>query len=193
MWSGGLDSTWTLSQFPDPVDVLSVNMVLRGEIDQKRADLEREARENIKPSFPQHRYQEISVKSDFNYYYGDCVQVAWWAAQHAFSLGLISGSRVLYGGNSDDDIAGKNPEKVKRQTTKIEQIFDLVYNGSGCGVPQYTWLKPEPSRAQQIEDLGSIADLTWSCRQPDDGGNECEECIPCRHISYAKTGIKTLR
>ena len=183
MWSGGLDSTWTLERFAYPVDVLSVSMY-QNDVRSLRVEKERKAREALKPHLLDHRFHEVEVQGSPGAL-DDVSYVAFFAALRSKELSFTGQEVVLYGGNCSDDFI-PNPEPVERQTAKVNAIFDAIYNG--LPRPEYTWFKPEPSRTQQLKDLGSIADLTWSCRTPklDQKSNsyvECGICLPCRSIN----------
>lgn len=193
LWSGGLDSTWLLERFKTPVDVLSINL-LEGNERSIRALMEQKARESLKPHMLAHNYKEASINIDCGITVGDVVQTSWIAAQYAKHMNFTERDVILYGGNSDDDLIFSNfsNETAINKKRSVVDVFRIVYQYDHP--PEYTWIKPEPSRLQQLQDLGEIANLTWSCRNPQQNSTTsqyevCNECKPCVFINKAKQKV----
>lgn len=190
LWSGGLDSTWLLSQQENPVDVLSIHLKHHAERSD-RSTLESNARNRIKLLFPQHNYLNAKLEIETNYGIRDMINSVFIAGQYAWVMNYNENDRILFGANCDDDYNQSWDNVAKEIDLKMQHALKCSYGDSP--IPNVTWDQNPPSRKQQLEDLGDIANLTWSCRNPQFKNNkhvECLSCVPCIHINKAKISLE---
>ena len=187
LWSGGLDSTWLLDQQQKPVDVLSVK--LRHHADKDRSDLELEAREKIKLFYPQHNYMTASLEIHTNFGIRDTINSLFIAGQYAKWLEYGPDDQILQGCNSSEDANAFSLEGLDERTRQFKFAVQASYGD--IPMPKLTWPDPAPNRLKELQDLGNIADLTWSCRNPTSNNEICRRCIPCINIGNARKQFVT--
>jgi len=187
MWSGGLDSTWLLSKF-DKCDVLEIDLINSDGL--IRHKLENEAREKIKPLFS-HTYYHASLDvSNWVTCTLDTINATFLSAQLAQHLNYSQHDKIWMGANCDDDAVCYSHSELLIKKIAWTNCLKAVYKNNMH--PEVAWFDPAPSRLKQLKDLGEIANLTWSCRDPKISNNEyvaCGRCKPCRYISKAKREI----
>ncbi len=178
LWSGGLDSTWALREL-GAINALSIALYTHGE--QARATREAEARARLRPHFPSATFHDAALDiSASTMGTLDTINAVFIAAQMARSLGMNARHEIWLGANCDDDAAIQSSLENRRECW--DRLLWAVYRGGSR--PRIVWPDPAPSRLQQLQDLGSLADQTWSCRDPKP--HECGACKPCLAIHAAR-------
>ena len=181
LWSGGLDSTWLIAQQTEPVDILSIR--LKNHADKDRSELEETARNNLKQFFPQHNYMNASLEIETGYGIRDTINSLFIAGQYAKWLNYTQNDQILQGCNSSEDATSHALSNIGERIKQFEFAVKASYGNEL--IPKLTWPDPAPSRLQELIDLAEIANLTWSCRKPNNS-NICGQCVPCIHINSAK-------
>jgi len=187
LWSGGLDSTYTLVRLlRETRDVVYSHFVrLPGE----RFELEEQAIARLRTALAGRvrEYAHTASRLDPGCAPGaDAALLAFLAARVAAGLGFTPFDRLLLGVNGDRD-PGWDP-RTAACALRRARIARAVRAAWGCDeVPQlYLW-EPRPLRAQMRRYLGpALAALTVSCTRPMRAEGEgaplrsCGRCERCR-------------
>lgn len=197
LWSGGLDSTWSLYMLlrHTDADVCAHHVVKRSRTDDGKALshgwlYERAAIRRMRPwlarevrPFP---YSESAIDlTAFASFARDTVTALFLAGQAAKNWGFGPGDALILGGNADDDRMGDpDPELYWRGAFRrllARNLLQAVMQEDRT--PEVHYLIPAPTRARQIADLpAELTAMTASCRMPvrlEDGGESFRPCGRC--------------
>lgn len=187
LWSGGVDSTYTLLRLllETRDQVFSHHVALQGEepgdVLHRRTGLESQAidalRSRIVARARVFRHTVSRVAAGPSAPGGDAALLTFMAARTALALGFSVFDRILVGVNGDRD-PGWHPDSAAcaLRRTRMSRAIRAAY---GCDeVPQiYLW-EPRPGRQDMLGYLGpELVSLTVSCRRPVAG--EAGELEPC--------------
>ena len=204
LWSGGLDSTWSLHTLLSRTDakVFAHHVVKRSRTDDGRAvsegwryelDAVRRMRPWLEARVRGFAYSESMIDlTAFPRFARDTVTALFLASQAAKSWRLGPRDAFVLGGNADDDrLNDPAPEFYWRgafRSLLSRQLVQAVMQE--VRVPEVVTLLPAPTRARQVTDLpDELAAMTASCRNPRrDSGTElafrpCGACVTCRALA----------
>lgn len=184
LWSGGLDSTWTLWKLLARPRVVALSVRLETSDGPLRQNLEANARARLKPHLAGVQFLDASMNiASTDVPNKDTANCLYIAAQFAMGLRMGPSDTIWMGANADDDgCTGDGDARWDAQRIVWNHLLKAAYQIGDP--PRIDWISPAPTRAQQIADLGDLSKLTWSCRDPQPG--ECGKCTPCRFIHSAR-------
>lgn len=183
LWSGGLDSTYSLVRLLRTTqDQVFTHHVQCRCVDAWRGEFEQQAIERLRTKLREHDRSFVHTRSslDLSELSGrgvDISMLAFMAAQAAMTHNLTPFDRIVIGVNGDCD-PGWDPNSAAcaLRRTRIARALRAAW---GCDeVPQiYLWL-PRPLQAEMVSTLGAqLHKLTVSCLRPlPDSGTV--ECVP---------------
>lgn len=172
LWSGGVDSTYSLVRLLRTTqDQVFTHYVQCQGADAWRGEFELQAIDRLRAKLREHERSFVHTRSslDLSELSGrgvDISMLAFMAAQAAMTHNLTPFDRILIGVNGDCD-PGWDPNSAAcaLRRTRIARALRAAW---GCDeVPQiYLWL-PRPLRAEMISTLGAhLHKLTVSCFKP---------------------------
>jgi len=200
MWSGGLDSTYSLLRLleatGDEVHVHHVHANLcraGGARRSRRCEYEASAVAAMLPWLREHcrgfEYAESRVDlSALPVFARDTTMVMFFAAQAALSIGLTPFDRIVFGVNADEDPRWQ-PDAERYALRRLLTIRMLKAVWEIEEVPYFYLWNPRPSKHQVVDSLpAELVRLAVSCRDPvartDALGEErlvaCGRCAKCR-------------
>ncbi len=208
MWSGGLDSTYTLLRLledsEDEVHVHHVHCNVRrddGTRRSRRCEYEARAVARMRPWLSERcrpfEYGESRVDlSAFRAFARDSATMMFFAAQAALSLGFTPFDRICFGINADEDPRwrpGSERYALRRLLTirMLKAVWEIEE------VPYFYLWNPRPAKAAIWRALpAELRDLTASCRDPqadpqgfaEDALRPCGHCPKCRARAAAAAG-----
>jgi 7-cyano-7-deazaguanine synthase in queuosine biosynthesis len=199
LWSGGIDSTYTLVRLLRTTDdqVFTHHVRIMDANGSRQSGYESSAIDALRKSLmrSERAFEHTASSVDLRQLSGrgvDSSILAFMAAQAAMTHDLTPYDRILVGVNGDVD-PGWDPETAACALRRA-RIARALRAAWGCDeVPQvYLWL-PRPHRSQMTEFLGSqLMALTASCLRPvkmSSSGQQrdvmpafkaCGECAKCR-------------
>lgn len=204
LWSGGLDSTWSLHALLTRTDaeVFAHHVVKRSRTDDGRALSEgwryelnavRRMRPWLAARVRGFAYSESMIDlTAFPNFSRDTITALFLASQAAKSWRLGPRDALVLGGNADDDrLNDPAPELYWRSAFRNLLSRQLVQAAmQEVRVPEIVTLLPAPTRAQQVANLpDELTAMTASCRNPRrDSGPEpafrpCGACTTCRALA----------
>lgn len=204
LWSGGLDSTWSLYMLlrHTDLDVYAHHVVKRSRTDDGQALsnswlYERAAVRRMRPWLARHTrpfaWSESAVDlTAFSSFARDTVTAVFLGGQAAKSWGFGPGDVLVLGGNADDDrLDDPDPQLYwmgEFRRLMARKLLQAVMQRDRT--PEVLTLTPPPTRARQVRELpADLAAMTASCRAPvkvDDGGKTfqpCGSCATCRALA----------
>lgn len=209
LWSGGLDSTYTLVKLlkDSHHDVYAHHVIKKSRTDDGKTlshlgKYEARAVRLMQPWIAQHfrpfAYSESAVDlSAFPNFARDMVTSFFFGAQAAMTWGFQREDKIFTGENADEDQAGV-PELALRYRWQYNTLVyqHLVQAVMGTDrAPDLTWLNPAPTRQQQADELPpELYHMAVCCRDPkpiDDNNYEaCGVCVPCVSLSTVRMPMK---
>lgn len=201
MWSGGLDSTWTLYKLltESDAEIYAHHVCKRSRSDDgtelsNALDYERQATramqqylsEAVRPFSYSESFVDLTI---FTTFARDMVTGVFFTTQAAMTWGFAPDDLIFMGSNGDEDKTNSDdPALLYRAGFNM-----MMYRGVMQAVmqadrtPEITWLMPAPTRAEEIEDLPKeIVALAACCRNPiksEDGSFEaCRKCVTCKSL-----------
>ena len=204
LWSGGLDSTWSLYMLLRHTDleVYAHHVVKRSRADDGKALshgwlYERAAVRRMQPWLARNvrpfAYSESAIDlTAFSSFARDTVTAVFLAGQAAKSWGFGPGDILVLGGNADEDrLNDPDPNLywmgVFRRVLARNLVQAVMQHDR---IPEVLTLSPAPARARQVRDLpADLVAMTASCREPvriDSGGEAfrpCGNCVTCRALA----------
>lgn len=201
MWSGGLDSTWTLHELlsKSEADVFAHHVAKRsrsddGEEISSSFDYERTAvrnmlgwmSDNLRPFEFSESFVDLTAFPSFA---RDMTTSIFMSTQAAMSWGFTPDDRIFMGSNGDeDDTNSTEPSNLYRAESNM-----MLYRGMMQAVtqadrtPEITWLMPAPTRHTEITDLpDALVEMAACCRHPlADGSGDylpCGTCVTCKSL-----------
>ena len=204
LWSGGLDSTWSLYMLlrHTDLDVYAHHVVKRSRADDGKTIsngwlYERAAVRRMRPWLARNArrfaYSESAIDlTAFSSFARDTVTAVFLGGQAARTWDFGPGDVLVLGGNAEDDrLNDPDPQLywmgmfrrlVARNLLQAVMQHDRT--------PEVVTLLPAPTRARQVRDLpADLTAMTASCRTPvriDGGGDEfqpCGGCVTCRALA----------
>ena len=200
MWSGGLDSTFTLVRLlersDDEVHVHHVHCNTRREDGverSRRCEYEAQAVSRMLPYLRTHyrafRYSESRVDlTAFSCSARDDMTMMYFAAQAALSLGLTPFDRIVFGVNADDDTEWR-PDTYAYRLRRLQTVRMLKAVWEAEEVPYFYLWNPRPSKQAQADYLPlDLFEMTAGCRNPVESSSgfsivdfaTCGACPQCR-------------
>lgn len=202
MWSGGIDSTWSLftllKNTNDPVFAHHVCKRSRTDDGQHLSrgfEYERAAVRAMIDWFGTYTrgftYSESYIDlTCFPHFARDTITAAFMGAQAAMSWDFGEHDKLVMGTNGTEDEGNSDDPRVVYRTRfrslMNQQTIQAVMQRDA--VPDFAWIMPAPTRAQQIEDLPpDLLKLTASCRAPIEAGDgtfvRCGVCATCEVLT----------
>lgn len=212
MWSGGLDSTWSLLKLlrDTDEDIYVHHVHKRSRTDDGREisklfEAESQAIKAMRVWLKEHErpfvYSESAVDlTAFSTFARDVSTCYFFASQAAMTWGFQSTDRIVTGANSDDDALGDaDASAVWRTRFRVltnRHLIESVMQTSD--VPDNGFLKPVPSRREQAAYLPKdLLALVVCCRSPvevfDGGHTPCGTCQTCHAVAGHVPGYGNAR
>ena len=212
MWSGGLDSTWSLLKLlrETDEDVYVHHVHKRSRTDDGRQisklfEAESQAIKAMRVWLKEHErpfvYSESAVDlTAFSTFARDISTCLFFAAQAAMTWGFQPSDRIVTGANSDDDALGDGDAsemwRLRLRVLLNRHLLESVMQSSD--VPESDFLTPAPSRREQAAYLPKdLLALVVCCRSPvevfEGGHTPCGTCQTCRAVAGHVPGYGTGR
>ena len=197
VWSGGLDSTYSLVRLLKETDdnVFAHHIHFKGRNDSgesvsHKCEYEAVAIEKMRPyieeTFRPFTYSESHLDiSAFTVFARDTATSMFFAAQAAMTYGFTPRDRILLGMNRDEDVrwnAGTDSYRYRRLVT-IRMLKAVMESEE---VPYFYLFDPRPSKQEEADFLPyELFRMSASCRDPllvEDGFGMCGACLECRTL-----------
>lgn len=198
MWSGGLDSTYTLVRLLNETDdeVYAHHVHRNARRDDGRdlaatCDYERDAiavmLEYIRKHYRPFTYSESSIDlTAFSAFARDTATSMFFAAQAAMTYQFSPFDRIMIGVNRDEDKRWiENTEAYKFRRMMVNQMVKAVWESED--IPFFYLWTPRPTKQEEADYLPlELFRLTASCRDPkrdDEGWVLCGKCPECSTLA----------
>ncbi len=210
LWSGGLDSTWSLWTLLREThgEVHAHHVIKRSRTDDGREAswgwaYERAAVRRMRPWLAAHARPLVYSESEidltaFRAFARDTVTAVFLGAQAALTAGFGPEDVLVMGANGDEDRSNDDDPAVRWRTAfrslTWRSVVQAVYQADRT--PEVTWLMPAPTRARQVADLSdALAAMTASCRRPRrvagpaESFVACGVCVTCQAVAPHLVGV----
>jgi 7-cyano-7-deazaguanine synthase in queuosine biosynthesis len=202
MWSGGLDSTYTLVRLlKETDDEVFAHHVHRNARRDDGTDLaatceyERQAATVMRTYMSEHyrpfTYSESSIDlTAFSAFARDTATSMFFAAQAAMTYQFSPFDRIMIGVNRDEDARWiENTETYKFRRMMVNQMLKAVWESED--VPFFYLWTPRPTKQAEADYLPlELFQLTASCRNPSREGarwivcGTCAECSTLANVTH---------
>ncbi|MEM7057933.1 MAG: hypothetical protein AAF557_10130 [Pseudomonadota bacterium] len=193
MWSGGLDSTWTLYTLlrKTKLEIYTHHVNKKSRTDDGHEishslDYERQAIRRLQPWMAENvrgfeHSESFTDLTAFTTFARDMVTGVFFAAQAARSWGFTARDYIFMGSNGDEDETNSTEEHqvVRAEYNMISYRYVLQSVFESDRTPEITWITPAPSRLEEVTSLPKdVVERTACCRNPKP--NESNGFVPCK-------------
>jgi 7-cyano-7-deazaguanine synthase in queuosine biosynthesis len=202
LWSGGIESTSVLHQFLAGTEerVVAHHLVLDNTEGRARAELR--AIERLLPELRKIRDFEYS-SSEIRLCSGELTlkdrEIYHWIGyrvmQHHHCRTMYKGysaedqyQRVTVHTESGSNLIWVPYDSVREAYYSRARMLEVLLEGQTVEQVMPYYESAEWTRAQHWQSMGALAELTWSCRRPQQNYLPCERCHSCWERSAARTG-----
>ena len=206
MWSGGLDSTWTLVKMlrDSDDDVYAHHVHKRSRTDdgkqvsnlfQAESAAIKAMRAHLAAHYRPFAFSESAVDlTAFSTFARDNTTALFFTLQAAMTWGFQQTDQILTGANGDtDDDDANYSSDVTRYRTQYRRL--LWHNLAQAvmqteRVPDMTWLMPAPKRQEEADLIGpDLFRMVVYCRHPVVEGEAflpCGDCVTCKAMAKVR-------